>query len=670
MNPFRDGIVGNPWETTGVDVNSIHDGVFQACLNGIEHVRKTQRSAALLIHGAAGSGKTHLLRRLRAFLAPQVPPSTEHPECLFVWVRLQTSPRMIWRTVRRTLVEDWFRPVRGAKTQFERILFHRLAEIRVANGDLERWYEFMLEQHPDGLRELLDQIAVSLHLDRNTAVAFEHIAFHRHLRDLRAWLSGDLLPEAALARMDLSQEEGTDEEREEQSRQIVMMLCRLAGDTLPILISFDQVEALEMFPGDRDGLYAFGHVTSSLHDGATNVFIVSCVQSAFYTELRSKAREADYHRMISQGALSLDPLNRTQAEQLISARLKNSDVTIPAAASSNPCWPISPAELDSLFDKEGAVTPRKLLSLCAERYEASLNPAPTADSVSVPDQAVRSDSPQQNEKLVGERAVSAYLGDQWAALCEAKLKDNSEAKTEDIVRHALPLLFRLSLPTAKAVNDKTLQDVTLQYEKEGKKTGLSICTSPNMTSLAAQLKRLKAQAASPALDRLGILRDGRVPISSTAKVVKQTLEELEKNPKVFIFRPSPEALAALDALRILLTDAKSGDLSFHGEPISAQTLEQWLCENLPDRLRDLVDDVFLNSTATDSARTLDGKDLESLCALLNERSIVALNEAATVLKKSRETLLDLARKYPDQVGLIEGDPETLFRPVRTGESRD
>ena len=118
MNPFRDTIVASPWEATRTDVPEIHSEVFDRCLEGIEHVRQSGHSAALLIHGEAGSGKTHLLSRLRTHLAPQAPTATHRPECLYVWVRLQTSPRMIWRTLRRTLVDDWFRPVSGAIRSF------------------------------------------------------------------------------------------------------------------------------------------------------------------------------------------------------------------------------------------------------------------------------------------------------------------------------------------------------------------------------------------------------------------------------------------------------------------------------------------------------------------------------------------------------------------------
>jgi hypothetical protein len=575
VNPFRQTIVASPWETTPGDVPEIHGQVFNQCLAGIDHVRQNRRSAGILIHGEAGSGKTHLLSRLRTQLAPTAPSATHRHECLYVWVRLQTSPRMIWRTLRRTLVDDWFRPVAGAHSQFQRILFHRLAEIRTAEGDLERWYEYMLDEVPEGLAELMEQIAVRLDLDRNTAIAFKHIAFGRHQRDLRAWLAGTSLPQAALERLDLAQDDASDEEREDEARQVVLMLCRLAGNGLPIVLSFDQVEALQMTPEDHDSLFAFGQLVSTLHDGTTNTLLVSCVQSAFATELKDHARAADYDRMISLGALSLDPLNRAQAEQLIARRLAEAGDSAALDRKRSACWPLEQLEFDDLFAKV-SVSPRKLVSLCAERFETRASAA-----------AGRAEDAPPTESSAAA-AVDDFLRDQWQACLKQKLEASAPDHTEEIVRHGLPLLVKLLALDTKPVRDEQLPDVHLVFESAGgARTGLSVCTQPNMNSLAARLKRLKSQFATQRLARLVIVRDLRAPLSQAARAARQYLDELEQRQAVIVHPPA-ESLAALDALRELLSDAKSGDLACHGETVSPQAVETWLSRQVSNGLRDFA----------------------------------------------------------------------------------
>lgn len=642
MNPFRDLIVASPWEETRGDVPEVHGNVFEKCVAGIEYVRSAKRSAGLLIHGEAGSGKTHILRRLRARLAPEAPSDTSRSETLYVWVRLQTSPRMIWRTLRRTLVDDWFRPVINGRTQFERILFHRLAEIRTAEGDLERWYEYMLDEVPDGLADLMEQIATNLDLDRNTAIAFSHIAFGRHIRDLRAWLAGTSLPQTALERMNLAQDDGTDEEREHESRRVVLMLCRLAGNGLPIVLSFDQVEALQIIPRDSEALFAYGQLVSTLHDETTNTLVVSCVQSAFATELRDHSRKADYERMTSLGAFSLDPLNRAQSEQIIARRLESIN-RVP-----NGCWPLDSNELSREIAKTGGISPRRLLGLCAERFESE---------------------PNVSTRLVEPVTfdIPGFLEERWDRCVELKAKSSTPDRTDEIVRHGLPLLVRMTAPNVKVGVDDQLRDVEVVLDGPQARTGLSLCTQSNMNSLNNRLKRLRTQIAAGRLDRLVIIRDSRVPISPGAKATKQLLEDLEQQAAVVF--PSVEALAALDALRDLLSDAKSGDLACHGEAVSPATVEEWLLAHLSPALRDLVDDVFgAREEGADSNRT-SALEIEAISTLLAQHPVLTLDDAARALQLPAEAVAATIRRHPDHFVLLGQPPQVIFRTVAASEVR-
>lgn len=657
MNPFRDTVVGSPWEAIRGDVPSIHGPVFQDCLRGIEFVRKNQRSGGLLIHGAAGSGKTHLLSRLRLHLTPHEPSATHREENLFVWVRLQTSPRMIWRTLRRTLVDDWFRPIASARSQFQRILFHRLAEIRPAEWDLERWYEYMLDEHPRDLETLVGDIATRLDLDRNTTVAFTHIAFDRHLRDLRAWLAGTSLPQAALDRLELTQDEIDDEAREDEARQIVLMLCRLAGKDLPVVLSFDQVEALQVTRGDRDALYAFGQLISTLHDNTTNVLLISCVQSAFAANLKEDdARQADYDRVKSLGSLTLNPLSRGEAEQLIATRLAGAD-PLTGDERRSASWPLEENELDELVAK--TLSPRKLLTECAERYETRVTGA-AGPSETLPLQPVRSLPPEQD--------VSEFLDGQWESRVEQKLAASTPERTEEIVRHGLPMLVQLAAPAEKLVRDEKLPDVALVIEGARGRAGIAVSADANMKTRAAQLRRLKAQFIPERLERLILVCDPRVPLSHGAKAARQYQADLVQEQHAELLHPSVEALAALDALRELLSDAKSGDLPYCGETVPPQTVADWLAANLPEELRDFVDGVLGETPGSGNPARSDAQAIEALNALLTGSPILHLEEAARVLECPVDEVADLARRRPDLFGLLGQPPTMLFRPVDRAET--
>jgi len=646
VNPFRDAIVASPWTSAPTDLSEIHNTTFDACLRGLDDVRTGKRSSAVLIHGEAGSGKTHLLGRLRSRLAPQAPIATDRPESLFVWCRLQTSPRMLWRSLRRTIVEDWFRPLDHGRSQIDRILFHRLAAIRPAEWDLEPWYEYMLDEDPQGLSDLIEQIAQAMHLDHNLAVAFRHLAFGRFRRELRAWLSGTSLPDSVLDRMELSREDGTEEELEEHARQVVLMLCQLTGPDLPILLSFDQVEALQSRPGDAEGLFVFGQAVGVLHDQTKNVLLVSCMQSSFATELKTHVRGADYDRMVSGGQYSLQLLNRDQSRQLIAARLDAAGISSPSGESPS-CWPLEEVEFESLLHVN-AVTPRRLLNLCAERFDR-------------PDEVTPMHDPQPAHP---EERYAGFLQDQLDKDVEENLQTNTPDRTEELIQHGLPLVVDLLSPSTQIVHDQALPDVSLIFETRRGRLGLSICTQSNMTSLANRLRRLKSQLGLRKLQRLVLIRDDRVPLSKGAKAARKYLQELEEQQAVTVF-PSLQALATLDALRNLLSNAKAGDLSTGGETIAPATVGEWLKTHLPRVLSELADEVLGGMSQPEVAGDPLALVREELSSLLYREPVLSIEEAAGQLGRATAEIIALARKYPDQFGVLGNPANTIFR--RTAE---
>ena len=100
INPFRNSIVRDAWDPGKIDVPEINEAPFRLCLEALDSVRAERRSTSVLLHGEAGSGKTHLLNRLRTAVKSQ----TRFQ--IFVSVRLQSSPHRFWRYLRRSMVQD------------------------------------------------------------------------------------------------------------------------------------------------------------------------------------------------------------------------------------------------------------------------------------------------------------------------------------------------------------------------------------------------------------------------------------------------------------------------------------------------------------------------------------------------------------------------------------
>ena len=177
-----------------------------------------------------------------------------------------------------------------------------------------------------------------------------------------------------------------------------------------------------------------------------------------------------------------------------------------------------------------------------------------------------------------------------------------------------------------------------------------------MTSLCSRFRRLKDQLAQRRLARLVIIRDSRSPIPSTAKMAKQYLGELQDAGAV-VRHPSIEALAALDALRSLLSDAKSGNLAFEGKAVLPTTIEEWLSKHLPESLFEWFGD-FGDVQSHGGADTVE---MEELATLLVERHVMAVDDAAQVLNRSAEKVSATIQRHPDHFGLLAGSPAVVFQ---------
>ncbi|MCK4848479.1 MAG: ATP-binding protein, partial [Candidatus Heimdallarchaeota archaeon] len=65
VNPFRSTSVGDPWQAEVIDVPEYNGKATRVVLETLDEVRSTGRSGMCMILGDAGTGKTHVLSRLR-----------------------------------------------------------------------------------------------------------------------------------------------------------------------------------------------------------------------------------------------------------------------------------------------------------------------------------------------------------------------------------------------------------------------------------------------------------------------------------------------------------------------------------------------------------------------------------------------------------------------------
>jgi hypothetical protein len=627
-NPFTDNVVQHAWQAPA-DVTTIHDDVFRACLAGIESAKRGQPDS-LLVYGPAGSGKTHLLTRLQRHLLTTAHQAEDHVlHCVFVFVRLQTSSQLLWQHVRRRFARDLMRRDEGL-TQLQRLVAHQIAERTdtPSRSAVMRLRILGKEDHTV-VTAHLNTLASELGLSRDLCTVLEHLLCNRGVRDAAAWLEGDSLPERILKQLDLCPDEI--EDREEAAREVVTALARLAGQTLPIVFCFDQVEALQRSLDDREAFFQFGRLAADLHDADPNIFLITCLQSALLPVFESSIQEAHKDRMAKRHAI-LRGLTSPQVEALVRARLDSLPelATLRSEHPDEPLYPLSPPLVAQL----GQISP------CVPRHVLA--------------RAGRAFQEAQHGHVPHPLEPSEFLGAEWEDRARKVRAQQSPAYTSATLLGSVEVLAALG---ERPVSERDPEGAELVLGG-AQKLALSLRNEADGRSLGPKLRQLAGHLQRKDGARWVIVRDPRLPIAKTAKKARETLSALTQ-AGVRLVEPTAEALNALAALASLLADAKSGDLANEGQTVASSEVLEWLRNSREDArlapITELVDDLFRIDPMP-----LERSEEQDLAELLSRSRVLTLESAAQALAKSTDLVLETARRYDDHFLVLEGPPVVLL----------
>lgn len=593
-NPFARGVVRSAWEAAVVDVESIHRQAFTALLDLVEQRRRGVHGRSILLHGFAGSGKTHLLRRLRLYL--QSRPDVFIP---FVWVWMQTAPGMKWRYLRREFVENLARRRLDGKSQLERLL----------------------ELTTDQFQERLDRVA-----DRNLQVVLEHLAQRRFIRDATAWLLGAPLPDLVAERLGVGHTDVDDFVAEDEARRLIENLAAFIGPT-PFVLCLDQLEQLQSFPGDQTGLFAMGELFAAL-DRIGNAAVIGCVQTEIQRELDGVLMQ--YARDRYQ-ALGLAELKDNEVRLLVRARLE----TEPRIAACRPpgaseFWPIDPEKLRTAAPEPLLLTPRWILYACAKQFEEAAGEA------------------------LPEVSLDEFLRSEYEARLEEARGQLSPDSSTMILSDGLPRLLHLRGCEIRREGLPRWLDHELRPARGGA-IGVALAHE-TARALWRKLARMRDEWR-PEERSLVILIDALHPLGPHARRTRELLEELGQRGARRL-TPSREALAALDALRRLLGDVESGDLTHQGKTPELAAVEDWVRRNVPPALEELLDGFARAEPAPRLA--------SALADLLAEKKVLRAAEAAAALGATPEEVERCARENRHHFGLLMGTEPVVFERTPAG----
>ena len=598
VNPFTNIAVGSPWTEVPTDVTRINDVAFQLLWRGFLQTLVGSDPISLIVTGQAGSGKTHLLSRLKKRLEADA--DGEKP--WYVYVRCHTSARTLWRHLQRTLANDVLQSSR---------------------------LEQMVTADPKKLGK-------ARHL--GVSRALESLASGRHTLAAGAWLRGEPLSDADLAALGIGVEKEEEERsRETEAKHIVQALLRLLSPT-PVVICFDQVEALETYRGEMDGYHTLGQMVAELVNGEhRKLLLISCIVSEFEGNLEKLSNKADRDRWL-QGTATLKPIEWEPSVELIKSRLDSASGLRADRAKhpDDPLWPLEKGRLSDLFDKTGICLPRTLIQACRlefDRLMGDVNPGP---------------------KISRED----FLQQEYGRLLSNARVEWRKVGGETVLEESLPWLLQNSGMTVLGALENSANYANLAVRVSAGEARLMFCFRPGNPFTARLRKAVQFWSGNP---ELRILSDASIQPRSGSQGARY-LEQLKRRGARQI-HPLPEALAALQAIRNLTATARAGELTLDGEEIKEDEATKWALDNLPPQLEELRDELIVKvPDPEDTPRT-------ELLALLNRHKIMEAEAAGRELSLSTEEVTSCARRYPMHFGLLEGPPLVLFEAVEGSEAQ-
>jgi hypothetical protein len=623
VNPFAVNRVDSAWDPDSIDVEAINRTAFKRCAEAIELVRNTGYCRGVLLSGERGSGKTHLMQRLRCHI------QRDGRDC-FIYIPPVSGPDRFFRDVLQHMVKDLVGSRPGSlSSQIETVLVRDLLETREKLPAAVFWADVRKRNPPgEALYAWLDgpmqRLCGRLELDPEVTQVLRHyLAEHRRF-DAYRWLLGNSVPEAVVERLGVSRtiEEDAD------ALHVLVALSRLAGRSSVLVLAFDQLEGLQVDARDQQGLRAFAAGLAMLFVECRNIAAISCVQTYFKQDLEGAVPPAHMDRLgQDQGALTL--LDAASASDVVTARLgaiHDLKEARHVLGQHDPLWPLRREDIEGAITT-GGIPARHLLNYCHDRFE---------------------------EWRRGETAVAGPTGpaETLEEVWETRI-DQSAAGPADEGVLADGLLKLIEARSPGKCTRATERDVDVAVSTADGEVGVAVCHAENMTSLAARLRRLQSVAASGRYKRLVLVRDERLGISPTATATQDRLRALRQAGHTLL-RPPAEAYAAIAAARQLLTDAAAGDLCVNGKDVGPQDLKAWLAGHLNTHAAELLSAI----DKTEDARSDDV--VERVRELLEGQWVVPATGIAASMGLDEVALVAQLTSQQHTIGVLIGSPTVLF----------
>jgi len=306
VNPFDTTTFkpGNFWQEQqdpALNVDSIHQEAITTIEYTLAQIAKDHRTRTIMLAGDSGSGKSHLLGRLK---------QTLNSKAFFVYIGPWADSHFIWRHTLRQTVDSLLKVPEGQQESQLLLWLKSLSIFKQRNlidkllGDRKAFVRKLKEICPSDM----------YNANEFFGVLYDLLNPELHLLACD-WLRGDDLDADSLEALGVKNTVVT----EDAAQNILANFGKISAQTQPIVLCFDQLDNIPRTDGLID-LQALFSVNSSIHNQALkNFLIIISIITNTWRENKNRVQSADRVRV--DDLVVLKPIKLDEAEAIWKSRL-------------------------------------------------------------------------------------------------------------------------------------------------------------------------------------------------------------------------------------------------------------------------------------------------------------------------------------------------------------
>lgn len=571
INPFDNICSEDFWSAQAEEepvVESIHTEVISAVTQTLAQVAESRRTRTVLLQGDPGSGKTYLLGRLKKAL---------NDKAFFAYIKPFPQSDRIWWHILRYTVDSLVKVPEGQKDSQLTLWLKSLSVFtkRTLKERLlqDNFWEGLTSDRQKFIKHLKNSYKSLAIYNPDNFFGVLHDLINPKKYDLACeWLRGNDLSEESLKELGVK----SSIETEEAACETLANFGRIATETQPIVLCFDQLESIARLPNDSPDWQTLFSVATKIHGECKNFLLIISLNTSSWESNKTYIDQS--HKARSDLITHLKAINLTEAESILANRL----YSLHRQAKPQPNSKIYPLDRQYLLQQfpRGRTTPRNILIFGRDtvtNYKKWL--AEGSKDKFQPPIVTKTDESDRAE-LIANFKLKWIEELNKAQQQVTKLQQQSSPETIQMLQEALVTLGMEDVKIPLLAKATKFASYSLSYKLPNKPERLGVVWTEdqNMTTFFHIMEAFRKALEKKVCQKLYLIRDAKLGNQNTKgyKLYAQLFDNFSHSQ----IHPKIASVQYLIAYYELVKDAKEGDLTFNnGKSISLKELRQLAFES-------------------------------------------------------------------------------------------